>query len=444
MDISYASSFVIIDREVVEVKNPNELLSSLIATSAIVSVLRDGQYRFLKINRLHRKTLASVDETLEISDFLENHLTDLMYDTLVIETPFPIKSLLTGRFNNRVEVTDPHKSCHIEYTSIRTPDIRNSLNLKDWMNDIVISCEGEDLSNSLISINGILHRTIHFGGELFVSQGYTNMKTSNMYEMSRIDTSMIGGHTVVPITEDMILNTEDEKLSNGARLKLPDGHTFKDKTVLLVMHGKLFILDDYYKVTGENTLKVNTNKFDIKHFIINHPLTRWSKAYRSSSLFSLDSDVVANENALPEALPSDSPLYTDFIDENGVIPASYLSGDQIFKDLLISRHSFIVIINNANVFKRSFGMDPFLSPGSYQVKSEGTPRGILMYNDMWTFPYTIMSSSSRYHTLNIHARRLKKDVTKTMINPSTIPAPWHLRNLKDDVPKIQLIELYAP
>src|SRR5690606_714454 len=123
-------------------------------------------------------------------------------------------------------------------------------------------------------VNGVYHKTVVWDDKLYVIDGYRNIKMverkykfsthmSSGYNICLADTKSLGGHTTLPITENMITKiTEDTPLSQGFYITLPEGHVFNDKTCILSLNGYTSIINTMFKIISPNRLKVYSNKID--------------------------------------------------------------------------------------------------------------------------------------------------------------------------------------
>lgn len=441
----YKDTFRIKGREVLHTKNPTEMLSDLYGQDAYVGAMADGAYTILSIEKLIRQLPVSADLTLSINDFIVGHLTDFILDSCKSDSDVPLQSIYTAQFPNRVVAVDPfsENDLDVAYTSLRQPDLRNDQHYKIWLNDLVITSGSRDLSNSLVAVNGVFHRTIHHNGELFVAGGYANMVNCNQRQLAMLDTTKVGGHTIVPITEDMIVNTVDEPLSKGVHIKMPTGISLSQVSTCVVIHGRLAVFDGTYQVVGPNRLKINTNQIDLIHHILHHPLTMYSRAYRASGLIIPDAETPQDVNPIPIPYDDTNPLYTEHLDTDGLVSSTDVTSDEFIRNALTSRHSFIVLINTPKLYLRKYDLTTTSQIGQFELRSEDTPRGILRYNHTWTLPYTIRTSSSHQHTVSVNARRLSDDVYKEALDVVNIPTPWMDARIQNRRQRAELIDLYT-
>ena len=445
----YKETYFVNNRKITTEKKGDRSIHELLVKNAYIGIIVNHQHYVLSLEILFFKNnnLISLPETKTIEDFIINDLTSQQLDGSKVTNVIPVRPIVGNmRFQNRLKCIDPHtvSDINIAYTSMRTPDKRDDPLYKEWANDLVIFSETEKLNNSLVAINGLFHRTVLFKDDLYVAGGYANMKRSQTSETLLCDTSSIGGHIAIPITEDMVIKKENVSLKHRVDIKLPDEYKFTNKTAAIVFHGRLLLLDDTYKVTGPSSLKINTNIIDIPHWLLHHPMSKYSRTYRTQNILYGAGDTPANEYKL-EALYDDSnPLYSSYMDVNGVVDTSVLTSDEMIKNLLVHGQSFIILFNNPKLYIKEYELNSANVKGQYEMVSEDTPRGLLMYNNTLSLPFTILTSKSKNHLITVNTKVSLSDIYKTTIDQTFIPAPW--KDIKDndikDKPAI-MIELYS-
>lgn len=440
----YRTTYIVQNQEIIEQPDGTATLRELGEARAYVVAKIDSIMTVLDMKRLVVTFPVEVDMSAEIGTLLANGVSDMFIDGLKTQEAIPFKNLYTRAFDNRLKVFDPHSDGNhtVAYVSMRTPSVRNDTYSREWANDLVINSPTETLDNALVAVNGYFHKTTLYGGELFVGGGYANMKRAGVTETALVDTTALGGHTTIPITADMVHNIGAIPLSRAAKIVLPSGNTFANKTAMLVIHGRLFMLNQAYQIISPDTMKINMNQIDLVHMITHHPLTKWTRNYRLPGYLYQNDGSPSDPDALPALYDDTNPLYTDPIDMNGVVDTDALLTDSYITNLFTEGHSFIVLLNEPNIYIRRYYPWASFTPGQYELQSEDTPRGILMFNKSWALPYTILTSKDRQHTLSIAPRRLGDDLYKTMTDQSKIEAPWfdtHAINRDDTV---ELIELY--
>lgn len=445
MHAHYRTTFHIQDRTITQTTDDTQTLQALAESRAYVGALVNGIYTILDMARLQMKTIGNLDESQTIKNFLENHLTDLQKDTAAVSDVIPLRHLLTKRFTSRIEATDALGNAEIQvsYTSMRTPDIRDDIYHREWANDLVISSAVKPLDNCLVSVNGLFHRTVHHNSELYVAGGYANMKRAQMTETALYDTATVGGHTTIPITEEMVSQITDVPLAENFYIDLPDGVSLTGKTLAMVLHGKLMIFDGSYRIVSPTRIKVLAHQIDIPHLIMHHPLTKYSRNYRAPGFVFPGLQTPQDPGFLPPLYDDTNLLYANPLDSDGIIDYASLTSDSMITNLLTDGQSFLIIFNNDRLYTRKYNVFPTYTPGQYETTSEDTPRGILRYNHMWCLPYTILTAKDRQHTFTVAARRLGDDLYKTMLDPGGIPAPWLDTFETQRKPHVELLEIYT-
>lgn len=503
MSITYVTTQVVNGRDIKEYDAPYQPLSEIVTSKAYVLVLYKNEYILLNIPRLIRNSPnLNVDVTL--LSFIATHLTEDMLAGYKVEGYIPRIDYETGRFNHRIEAFDGHaeSGMTVAYTSVHAPDIRNDEHKRDTLNDLVLSSTKRSLNNCLVSVNGVFHRTVMFEGELYAREAFHNMKNSNMKHLAVYDTASVGGHKTISLTLDMLRNTDEQDIRQGAYLTLPDDVTLSGKTLMMVIDGYLFAFDGSYQIVGPRTVKVHTNKIDLVNNFLHNPNTRYLHNYKKDlddpepggivdiqdiithwiqdiwPFEGVDRDVNKAAYHMFQYLPkySKSPRVREMIRYyfESVFPHTGRTGDTALVQLdpsgwagvitditklmdyedftseefvynrLFSQHSFFIVINNDKIYQRRYVLQPTVEADQFDSRYLDRPRGFLRYNRQKILPYVQYSSKSPQNTLSLGFNHGHNDVYKTILNPTHIPSPVFDVKTSEMKFEAELLEFYSP
>jgi hypothetical protein len=444
---TYLRTFSIADRIISEHDSGDETLAELIANGRYVEFAdNDTVHRIIRPRRLATSVVDDVGDDTEIGTFISDHMTDDIRDSVLANDHIPSRHILDG-FTKRITFVDPHAESgySVGYTSFNAPSDRNNPHRQMAMNDLVITPPtGVSLANAIVSINGYIHRSVLFEGELYVAGAYANMKRCNMTEMALMDTTKVGGHTAVNITEEMVSAVGNSAFKNGVYITLPESYTLTDKTAFIVFHGRLFALDGFYKIISDRTIKLLLNKIDIVHWIMHHPMTQYSRRWRAPGKIYPLSAIDPEDDALSPLYDDDNPLYADPLDVNGSVTTADILTDNFIMGMLTEGQSQVIILNTKKMYRRVTEPLPTTHPGEYESFRPETPRGILWYNYQWTLPYTLTSSDSHQHIIRVNARRLGDDRYRNSKDQDVIPAPGYDTKETNRKPPVKMVEFYTP
>ena len=260
----------------------SKTLNDVVGKKAYIQVHQGNTTYVIDIAQyLLRERRVNLDTPLTI---VASTLTDQMidgYSTNII----PVMNPFTGGIDNRVAVYDAIAADDITvaWTSMESPGIRNDPYQKGSVEDLVLSSKKRDFTNSLVSVNGVFHKTHLYNKELYVRRGFSNIKNSKREGVSVYDTSSLGGHTVIPIRLDNIDNSNTAPFS-GVTLTFNDA-SFVGKTVLLVLGGYLHALDDTYRIISDNRVVIDTCKIDLIDEFLHNPNTRLTRDGIQNAVF---------------------------------------------------------------------------------------------------------------------------------------------------------------
>lgn len=400
------------------------------------------QAQVLDVSKLLRK-VANIDWTVSYRTFIVDILTNLDYlDFIVDHLPSVDKD--TGNYLSRIatsNVLSEELSC--QFVDVDDPTTEGVTQKAPYCYDLVIrSLDGKtDLSNSLIFVNGVLHQTVLSDGSLYVFDGYQNLRLNRAVDIVRLDTTAIGGHTTIPITADMVVGSD---LSHGCYVTLPDGVTLDGVTPLLVIDGYLHALDATYQVSNHTTLKINTNLIDIVGGFINNPNHRYTQdIFGDTVIFDpLNNQSYTSVNSYTHPTDATDQYLSAFV-SNRTISVETLESEDFIKSRLTSTRSFVILLKNPYIYKRTFDLYSEGDRNVYQYAGAETPRGIGLVDRGFVQNYLCQEGLNgiNYITIEHHecgTNYFERTAKKTVVVGKKFTQKDVMRT-----PYAKLIDLYA-
>lgn len=333
-------------------------LSQLINKEAYLVVEKQLASYVLSINNI----LLYISD-IDISSSLTDAFTSMLNDTFVqrfINNHIPT-TMQSGYYQNRIKVFNPisYKNYHVDYTSRDMMESVNDIHRKGFLDDLVIT-SNTDLTNSLVAVNGVFHRTSIVNDKLYVLDGFRSMRLCGRKDVTIVDTSELGGHSVIPLTSTNLVQTD---YNDWAVITLPT--SIVDKTIFLVIDGYFYHLEnDIISIIDPTHIKVKTNLLPLIQQFRHNPRT------------------VYTEDLLGDNAIQSSRKYSDDYDalflNNRSVPSSVFKTLEFQKSRLTNYHSFIVMVNSSKLYT----VDT-------EVQSTGTPR---LYYDYSNAPLSGMLS----------------------------------------------------
>lgn len=465
--MQYLATHIVHGRRIETREAPNEPIGDLIGQKVYVRIGHNLNRYTIDLSKMFLFG-PKLDLTQPLITYLQTTLTDELiqkyHDHAV---PVPEE----GRFRRRLVTSDGHadKNVLMSFTSLKDHQRRNDPYSIGHHNDLVLTDPKRDWSTYLVSVNGVFHRTVLYEGELYVEDGFHNMRNSKKRLVGLYDTKELGGHRVIPISMDNIENTPEQDPWRGVYLNFP-GVDFRNKTVLLVVAGYMYLFDGSYQVVGPRRLKVNTCQMDIINQWLHNPNTVYKLGYNKD--IEDNQEVVGDQivyhptvherivHYLTHEYPQEerpdptkvalmefryNSLYSDVRNITRTIDYAKLKTTAFLYKQLTNKHSFVVVINNPRVYLREYDLTRTFMPDQYESLSIDTPRGLLRYNLQQTLPFVVFSDAeNRQHTFGIDYFKEHLDVYKTILDPEAIPAP--IFDMKDPtkIYPVKLMELYSP
>lgn len=316
----------------------------------------------------------------------------------------PVKNA-RGVYDKRLLVFNPisYKNYKVQFTSVNTPTVRDDIKKKGFLDDLVISSK-DDLSNCLVAVNGVFHKTLMFQKQLYVLDGFRTVRLTNRKDVTIVNTARLGGHSVIPITPS---NTTLDQYNGLATINA--GTSLINKTVFLVIDGYFYHLDAKAFYFGDSkTLKVRTNKLPLMQQLRHNPRTV------------IRQDLYSQE-ASPYSRKYTDPYDTTFLNKRSV-PASVFQNKEFQLSRLTAFHSFLVVVNNPSVFMTSMEVSPTGTLQQYTDLSNQLVSGMASYGVGLCPSYLILKDPNKRKIIYLPEQDYDVDWMTQSFNPQFIPA----------------------
>lgn len=280
---TYVSTYTVSDQEISQSIDGTVTLGSIVGGSCVyMEILKNNtSYKIDLSQYMLREKNLDLTQTLST---VASQITDLQIAGYASNN-IPTLDPNTGGIINRISTYDAiaANDLTVAWTSIGNPTVRNDVYQRATMNDLVLSSAKRDLCNCLVSVNGVFHKTYLYNKELYVEDGFSNIKRVRRDEIGVYDTGSVGGHTILPIHNHNI-DASNRTPHSGVTLTFPDSD-FTDKSLLLVIGGYLHVLDGTYKILSKNRVVVDICKIDLINEFIHNPNTIYTKGSLKEAIF---------------------------------------------------------------------------------------------------------------------------------------------------------------
>jgi hypothetical protein len=197
---------------------------------------------------------------------------------------------------------------------------------------------GDLHDHTLVTMNGLIHRTDHDHNGLYIKDGGNSFRTANMQHIGILNFKKLGKLKCITITPEMLYNPHRlGKLSEATYIELPE--SIGNRIVMLVIGGYLHMVESNYYCISDNVIKIDMANFPL--------LPRF---YESKGLINLSQ-------------------MTDVHESNQSNP-DHVSVNDLFKDASISAYltlsqSFVVLLETENFYVEKHKLGYLHLPGRY-------------------------------------------------------------------------------
>lgn len=307
---------------------------------------KNGYYWTVSIN-----AILLWESGISLTDPVSSALTAKLDDIFVqkyTDMSVPYKTS-KGNYLKKLDVFNPisNKGWTVSYGTTENAAIRNEEGLKGSLDDLILTSD-LDMTNMLVAVNGVFHRTTLYNGEIYVHDGFRTIRLTDRKDVTVMDTTGIGGHTVVPLTSS---NSSHGTYNGVCRVTVPGG--VQNKTVLLVVDGFLYHLDtEVLKYLSNTVIGIKTDKLPLIQQFRHNPRT------------------LQRRDILKDSLEQGSSRYVDdyaklFLTDSGVVPTAPLNTLDFQTSRLFHYHSFLIVINNPSIYMTTKHVDSIDVRGMY-------------------------------------------------------------------------------
>lgn len=465
MDFEYLGTYVIKGRKVGFNSNRHQLLSDFDGQTTVfveVNITTTGK---IMVNLTRFCMYEKLGTVVTVNDVL-NKLTDLYiqrYKQDVVPTP----DELSGAYDNRVTFTDPvvDKDVVVQYTDFNNPSRRDVIETRHLCRDIVIHSDTVSLKNTIPTVNGIVHKHIYDEqhNDMFVIGGYKNVVMNKTINMGLMNFETVGGLKSV------------QSINNEHIMKdiIPHGYIYLHSDVAITGSFPIISLDGYLifgtmshilKVVDPHTIRIDLSKLNIPAMYVHHPMTPYNTraGYKAANeTLEEKNESIDVEDMIRKFFKEYESQHSQF--DNGIGQFSYsdiyyelessvnqtmsriiFDDPEYIRSLFVSDRSYIFLVNNDAIKLKKYSGVLQYNKAIFDSYGLDTPRGILMYNSLFAYPYRIMSNDRNVvHHLYLGKDKTTTDSYETSLDTSVVLAPRvdeidNRQNLH-----VELIELYS-
>lgn len=208
-------------------------------------------------------------------EILEN-LTETIMTTYKAEiSAYSHQDDITDRYLRTIILGDTNLF-DVHYTDINQPSLKDDPQRKWKLKDLEIIARPNDeqisIENCIPVMNGLMFRPQVFNDRMYVKEGATFLwGTDRDLNSLVIDTSKMGGHSLIPMSDCELLGKSPTdgsvNLNAPLRVKLPGDEDLKDKSLLLVMQGRLLLPTIDFHRDGSHSVTINSHAISGEHFV---------------------------------------------------------------------------------------------------------------------------------------------------------------------------------
>lgn len=376
-------------------------LSSFLGTEAYLVVEENQAKYVIDLSNVFLFE-RGLDVSQPISDALSSRLSD-SFVTRYLRVDIPILND-RGTYDNRIKVFNPMEYKHhkVQFTSVNTPNIVDDISKKGYLDDLVITTR-YNVDNYLVAVNGVFHKTAINNGKVYVLDGFRTMRISTFKDVTIVDTGPIGGHTVVPLTTQNVTLT-----AYNGRATVTSPTSFRDKTVFVVIDGYFHHLEaGIAQIVDDTHLRIDVNKLTLIDQFRHNPRTLYRK------------DRLADE-ASQKSRKYDDAYDALFLGKRS-IQTSLLKTRDFQYSRLTGYHSFLVIVNNPNVFAIPHDIMTTGSPQFYRDHVDRVLSGMMQFGVGSCPSYVILKDPYKRKSIYIQNQNYDVNIQNDVINPTFLP-----------------------
>lgn len=239
--------------------------------------------------------------------------------------------------------------------------------------------------NALFTVNGLVHRASPMDTGIMVYEGGRTMTKVNDNRVGLLDFKGVGGLTVLPFTDDMLISHPGMNAGNTAYFKMPV--QLDNISVLLVMGGFLYFIDPVIDYIAIDRIKINFRFIDlIQQYYANYEIIE---------------------------RPEDFPLTPSALTPDRFVRAEFYTEEYIRATLHLSQ-SFFVLVNSPKLVVNAVPLDNCKTPGQYRTADTVNP-DIPVRIGHGFFPEFNRSERATNYTLGVPHYMLKHPMRYTTL-----------------------------
>ncbi len=261
----------------------------------------DTEMLFVNISALF--TMTGVLAGQAIAQLTWEQLAPLITDQMIFGYSTEVPNFTNGK--KSLTFAQPlHLPEYFElfYTRVNVPKDRN-VKFRRWqLLDLGISKLNPmlqvDLSNSLVSVNGLLSLPTFFEGELLIPRGAEfmhNTTATNQPSVTILDFSGLGGITCVPFSACTKRVKTGQKadiqfdMGLDIEIFLPEKYSLKDKSVFMVLGHSLFFPESC-KIISDRSIMISPHHYPVGNCLLKQKLAA-NKFNDSTDALSTDTEI---------------------------------------------------------------------------------------------------------------------------------------------------------
>lgn len=368
---------------------------------------------FLVLHKNHTDHVVEIGEIvlqqngLDLSQPISSGFSSLLNDAFVARysrSDIPLLNI-HGTYNKRLKVLNPlsYKDYTTKFTSMGNTSVVDDVTQKGFLDDLVIASR-ENLHNSLVAVNGVFHKTSLLDNKLYVHDGFRTMRVSDYKDVTLIDTSALGGHSIIPLTSSNVtFTTYNDKATINA------GVSLKDKTVLLVIDGYIYHLNNQvFYFADDQHIKVWVSKLPLISQFRHNPRTM-----KNVDRYGVDTNQSSRKY---------TNAYDNIFLNQRQVATSVLTTRDFQYSRLTHYHSFLVVINNPSVFTVEMDIIPTGTPQFYYDAINRVLSGMVSYGEGLSPSYLIHRDPFGRKYVYLQKQDYDVNWQAETISPTFIPA----------------------
>jgi hypothetical protein len=377
-------------------------LSSFIGKDAYLVVRETLTYHVLPIGRL-MTVIPKLVMTTPIKDAFTALFDDMFIKRYEVFN-IPIQDD-NGMYLKNMKVFNPiaYKDYKVHFTSVNTPEIIDDITRKGFLDDLVIVSD-QDMTHCLVAVNGVFHQTRYLNGRLYVIDGFRTIRLTGRKDVVVVDTKELGGHTIIPLT-----STNVKPSAYQQSTVITTQQSILRKSIFAVIDGYFYHRDqNVISVIDNKHLSLKVNKMPLIQQFRHNPRTlkkpdRFGSEVNQSSRQYID------------------PYETVFLNKRQTDSAALKTAEFQYSRLT-SYHSFLVVMNNPDLFTLSMDITPTGTPQLYSEPSIYPVSGMMSYGCGLCPSYLVWRDPSLRKIILLSEQDYDVDWQDTSLPLSTIPA----------------------